>query len=71
MVRRPNGNVIIASDGLSDPFDDISLGELTCWLLVRLGTESHTLHALAYACQLVCQKRQVACRAVRMMFVFE
>jgi len=27
VVRRPNGNVIIASDGLSDPFDDISLGE--------------------------------------------
>ena len=26
VVRRPNGNVIIASDGLSDPFDDISLG---------------------------------------------
>jgi hypothetical protein len=27
VVRRPNGNVIIASDGLSDPFDDVSLGE--------------------------------------------
>ena len=23
VVRRPNGNVIIASDGLSDPFDDV------------------------------------------------
>ena len=30
VVRRPNGNVIIASDGLSDPFDDISLGEAAC-----------------------------------------
>ena len=29
VVRRPNGNVIIASDGLSDPFDDISLGAPT------------------------------------------
>ncbi|KAK9811661.1 hypothetical protein WJX72_007914 [[Myrmecia] bisecta] len=27
VVRRPNGNVIIASDGLSDPFDDITLGD--------------------------------------------
>jgi hypothetical protein len=26
LVRRPNGNVILASDGLSDPFDDITLG---------------------------------------------
>ena len=30
VVRRPNGNVIIASDGLSDPFDDISLGVREC-----------------------------------------
>ena len=28
LVRRPNGNVILASDGLSDPFDDITLGTL-------------------------------------------
>ena len=36
VVRRPNGNVIIASDGLSDPFDDISLGETEeeLWLQV-------------------------------------
>ena len=27
MVRRPNGNIILASDGLSDPFDDLTLGE--------------------------------------------
>ncbi|CAL8469135.1 g8676 [Coccomyxa elongata] len=27
LVRRPNGNVILASDGLSDPFDDITLGD--------------------------------------------
>lgn len=27
VVKRPNGNVILASDGLSDPFDDISEGE--------------------------------------------
>ena len=26
LVRRPNGNIILASDGLSDPFDDITLG---------------------------------------------
>ncbi len=26
LVRRPNGNVILASDGLSDPFDDVTLG---------------------------------------------
>lgn len=28
VVKLENGNVIISSDGLSDPFDDISLGEL-------------------------------------------
>lgn len=28
MVRRPNGNILLASDGLSDPFDDLTLGEL-------------------------------------------
>jgi hypothetical protein len=27
MVRRPNGNILLASDGLSDPFDDLTLGE--------------------------------------------
>ncbi|KAK9865452.1 hypothetical protein WJX84_001015 [Apatococcus fuscideae] len=27
LVKRPNGNLLIASDGLSDPFDDITLGE--------------------------------------------
>eukprot|EP00891_Asterochloris_glomerata_P004539 jgi/Astpho2/4539/Aster-x1258 len=27
VVKRSNGNVIMASDGLSDPFDDMSLGE--------------------------------------------
>ena len=26
LVRRDNGNVILASDGLSDPFDDVTLG---------------------------------------------
>jgi len=26
VVRRKTGNVILASDGLSDPFDDITLG---------------------------------------------
>ena len=26
MVRRPNGNILLASDGLSDPFDDLTLG---------------------------------------------
>ena len=26
LVKRQNGNVLIASDGLSDPFDDITLG---------------------------------------------
>ena len=26
LVRRQNGNVILASDGLSDPFDDVTLG---------------------------------------------
>ena len=30
VVKRSNGNVIMASDGLSDPFDDMSLGE--SWL---------------------------------------
>ncbi len=35
VVRRPNGNVIIASDGLSDPFDDISLGEHSEYVSVR------------------------------------
>ena len=29
LVRRPNGNIILASDGLSDPFDDITLGTYT------------------------------------------
>ena len=26
LVRRPDGNVLLASDGLSDPFDDVTLG---------------------------------------------
>ena len=26
VIRRRTGNVILASDGLSDPFDDITLG---------------------------------------------
>ena len=26
LVKRANGNILIASDGLSDPFDDITLG---------------------------------------------
>ena len=29
VVRRRTGGVILASDGLSDPFDDITLGQLT------------------------------------------
>lgn len=27
LIRRPNGNVMLVSDGLSDPFDDVTLGE--------------------------------------------
>ena len=26
LIRRPNGNVLLVSDGLSDPFDDVTLG---------------------------------------------
>ena len=45
LVRRPNGNVILASDGLSDPFDDITL-----------GGEHHQAHAfpLAIASAVLC-----------------
>lgn len=27
LVRRPHGTVLLVSDGLSDPFDDVTLGE--------------------------------------------
>ena len=33
VVHRPNGNVMIVSDGLSDPFDDIHEGAC-CWVLL-------------------------------------
>lgn len=28
VIKRPNGNTMLVSDGLSDPFDDVTLGEL-------------------------------------------
>jgi len=48
LVRRPNGNVILASDGLSDPFDDITLGTYRS----RLQQSSHkaTLPRTAQTC---------------------
>ena len=30
VIHRPNGNVMVVSDGLSDPFDDIHEGALKC-----------------------------------------
>ena len=27
LVQRPHGTVLLVSDGLSDPFDDVTLGE--------------------------------------------
>lgn len=35
VIKRPNGNVILASDGLSDPFDDIAEGSYVPHQLVR------------------------------------
>lgn len=32
VVKRPNGNVILASDGLSDPFDDIGAEGAVVWM---------------------------------------
>ena len=29
LIRRANGNVMLVSDGLSDPFDDVTLGKMT------------------------------------------
>ena len=31
LVHRPQETALLVSDGLSDPFDDVTLGENTCW----------------------------------------
>ena len=53
LVRRPNGNVILASDGLSDPFDDITLGALrphlgTHWPPLLTYTSTTTASTVCY-----------------------
>ena len=40
VIHRPNGNVMVVSDGLSDPFDDIHEGALAA-----AGVNSHSLAA--------------------------
>ena len=50
MVRRPNGDILLASDGLSDPFDDLTLGE-SCerkeWTSVPLSLSMHGVEGRA------------------------
>ena len=40
VIKRPNGNTMIVSDGLSDPFDDVTLGKSGPFLVLFVLSRS-------------------------------
>lgn len=51
VIKRPNGNVILASDGLSDPFDDIAEGAWSREAAASRGREETPCSAQRKACK--------------------